>query len=581
MRIAIFCTFFSTALAIAPAQSRENRASSAARPLAAPLLRAHSHNDYNRRRPLVDALREGFFSVEADLVLRNGRILVAHEHATARAERSLEKLYLAPLRARARAHAGRVYRDGPLGFRLLLDCKDRPEVLWPALQKQLSEYADILSSWDEQGARTERAVRVVLSGRKPWKLVAHDASRSVAFDASLAELERERAAGTDVRITLCSEPWKRHFRWTGNGRIPPEELASLRSLVLRAHQASRPLRFWGVPAKARVWKRLFDENVDVLHTDNVRGLAAFLRARRLPAMPEAWKRIQTKTDLFELWTLERSKPPLRASLVRADLARGQLELRPVLAEGTALAKGRAGAKPGKAGAPCSELARTSGALALINASFFVWTENGVAPYGAFALDGKFLTNALSHVVSKASGARYEVARSALVWRDATRAPDLAWIGYDEATKRHVEYETPPAHTKAKPSTQAQPRRQPLATIRHVLQAGPMLLQRGRVLLPASANAERMFVHDKRHPRSAFGRSGEVVYLLVVDGRSSLSRGATLLELATMLRELGVRDAINFDGGGSSTLIVEGELRNRPSSAAVERKVPTALGLFAR
>src|SRR5256885_17113071 len=80
-----------------------------------PLLRAHAHNDYEHARPLLDALDQGFCSVEADLWLVEGELRVAHDLADARPGRTLQRLYLDPLRQRARANGGRGFRGGPIG----------------------------------------------------------------------------------------------------------------------------------------------------------------------------------------------------------------------------------------------------------------------------------------------------------------------------------------------------------------------------------------------------------------------------------------------------------------------------------
>lgn len=547
----------------------ESYAQEAAKRAPSALVRAHSHNDYYRRRPLLDALREGFFSVEADVLLRDGVVLVAHEARSARPERSLEALYLEPLRARARACGGRIHRDGPLEFRLLLDFKDAPETLWPALAPLLERYASLLSSWDAKGTLTRRAVRIVISGRKPWKQVAETGPRRVALDASLRELRR----GYDPRIALCSEPWRAHVAWKGRGRIPGEDLARIRACVSRAHAYGVPLRFWGVPARARVWKRIYDEGVDVLHTDNVRGLAAFLRARRVCVLPEEWKRAARTEHGVEAWRLERAEPPLRAHLLRADLSEGRVELAPVHASGT------------QNEAKASGMAKAHSALGLINGGYFRWTAEGLAPFGAFALDGSFVTPARPYAKPSGGNLRYRLARAAVVW--GTRRspgelcdPALQWLACDAESGEHRICHEPYAHAARTPAPDAPPMR-PLGAFGHILQAGPMLLRRGEICVPRSAHGERLFVHDKRHPRSALGLRGQLVYLLVVDGRSPRSRGATLVELATMLRALGARDAINLDGGGSSTLVLAGEVMNRPSDNGVERKIPNAIGLFAR
>lgn len=84
--------------------------------------------------------------------------------------------------------------------------------------------------------------------------------------------------------------------------------------------------------------------------------------------------------------------------------------------------------------------------------------------------------------------------------------------------------------------------------------------------------------EARHPRTAvgFSRDSSTLFILTVDGRSENSGGMTLLELATMLRKLGAWQAMNFDGGGSTTMVIEGKVVNRPSDKNGERSVGNAL-----
>src|SRR3954470_14608888 len=78
-----------------------------------PLTRVHAHNDYEHKRPLFDALDHGFCSVEADIYLVNGQLLVAHDRSQVKPDRTLQSLYLDPLRERVRRNGGRVYHQGP------------------------------------------------------------------------------------------------------------------------------------------------------------------------------------------------------------------------------------------------------------------------------------------------------------------------------------------------------------------------------------------------------------------------------------------------------------------------------------
>ena len=89
--------------------------------------------------------------------------------------------------------------------------------------------------------------------------------------------------------------------------------------------------------------------------------------------------------------------------------------------------------------------------------------------------------------------------------------------------------------------------------------------------------------EARHPRSAIGfsRDSTTLFLLVVDGRSQKSVGMTLVELATLMRRLGAWQAMNFDGGGSTTMVIDGAIVNAPSDATGEREVGNALLVIRR
>ncbi len=85
----------------------------------------------------------------------------------------------------------------------------------------------------------------------------------------------------------------------------------------------------------------------------------------------------------------------------------------------------------------------------------------------------------------------------------------------------------------------------------------------------------------RHPRTAVGYETERgrLWLVVVDGRQApFSVGMTLPELTDLLEALGVDEALNLDGGGSSVMVVRGRVRNSPSDQTGERPVVNALAV---
>jgi hypothetical protein len=85
----------------------------------------------------------------------------------------------------------------------------------------------------------------------------------------------------------------------------------------------------------------------------------------------------------------------------------------------------------------------------------------------------------------------------------------------------------------------------------------------------------------RHPRTAVGfdPTSEYLWMVVVDGRQEgYSDGMTLPELAELFEGLGVTEAVNLDGGGSTVMVVDGSKVSRPSDAEGERPVVNALGV---
>ncbi len=118
-------------------------------------------------------------------------------------------------------------------------------------------------------------------------------------------------------------------------------------------------------------------------------------------------------------------------------------------------------------------------------------------------------------------------------------------------------------------------------VRHVVCGGPRLVSGGVARPSQEGFADTLRL--RRHPRTAVGVAGDgQVLVVVVDGRwPEHSLGMTLQELAGELKQLGAVDALNLDGGGSSTLVVGGVVANRPSDESGERPVADALAVLPR
>jgi len=241
-----------------------------------PLIRAHAHNDYNHVRPLLDALNHGFCSVEADVFLVDGKLLVGHERTDLIAERTLEVLYLDPLLDRYRENGGQVFEGGPV-FTLLIDFKSDGEETYVALDRLLVNYQEMLTSV-QQGRVEKKAVTVIISGDRAWETIAADSTRYAAVDGRLTDLSSGRPSHL---MPLVSDSWELNFKWRGQGPMPDAERAKLRRIVREAHKKGRRVRFWATPdrpspARTAVWSELLAAGVDLIGTDDLAGLESFL-----------------------------------------------------------------------------------------------------------------------------------------------------------------------------------------------------------------------------------------------------------------------------------------------------------------
>lgn len=253
------------------------------------MLRGHAHNDYEHPRPLLDALDQGFGSVEADIFLVDGELRVGHDRASLRPGRTLEALYLDPLLARVRENGGTVH-PWPGELTLLVDVKADGVKVYEELTKRLEKYREMLTTYPRpipqrwgvseiaslaNAKVVPGAVRIVISGDRAIQEIRKD-GRGLAFiDGRLSDLEG--VPGPDLVIPLISDSYDDKFKWNGKGEMPADERAKLRALAQKAHANGQKFRLWGVPDTEDAWREFYEAGVDLVNTDRLAPLAEFLR----------------------------------------------------------------------------------------------------------------------------------------------------------------------------------------------------------------------------------------------------------------------------------------------------------------
>lgn len=251
------------------------------------LERAHAHNDYEHERPLHDSIDRGFKSVEADIYLVGDQLLIGHDPADLQPGRTLQSLYLNPLRKRVRNNGGSVYRGDRHYFSLLIDVKTEAVSTYLRLDEVLANYRSILTRFGNEDV-TEKAVTAIVSGNRARPLMESQIVRYAFYDGRLSDLGTGAAQSL---IPLISDNWMNNFTWDGTGPMPEAEREKLHSIVAVAHADGQRVRFYATPdqpgpEREAIWKELMEARVDYLNTDDLSGLRSFLLANDpRPAVP--------------------------------------------------------------------------------------------------------------------------------------------------------------------------------------------------------------------------------------------------------------------------------------------------------
>ena len=240
-----------------------------------PAIAIHAHNDYAHQRPLYDALDAGAQSVEADVFLVNGDLLVAHEFSETDPAKTLRSLYLIPLQRRIEAHHGSVYGDGKT-LNLLIDIKSDSAQTYEVIASQLKAFSPMLTHYINH-KKSEGPITVILTGYEPSRgILLAVPDRLEACDGVLSDLTTKPIVDL---VPIISSNWNDTFAWHGRGPIPPNEASQLKTLATQSHAQGRTLRFWGAPDTPEMWQQLRSAGVDWINTDRLSEVSTFLKSK--------------------------------------------------------------------------------------------------------------------------------------------------------------------------------------------------------------------------------------------------------------------------------------------------------------
>lgn len=237
--------------------------------LQAQLPAKHSHNDYEQPFPFYTAYNNQFESIEADIFLENGQILVAHTDKELEPERTLANLYLHPIDSILKKNNGLVYSGQNNKLQLLIDCKTEPYSTLRALIDLLKKYPAITS-----GAN----VKLVITGNRP---AAEDYSKYPSYIYFDGRPDEHYSKAALQKVALISVGFSQYSEWNGYSKLTPQEEEKLKRVIAEAEKLNKPFRFWGCPDTVVAWEAFIKMGVAFINTDHIEQLAGFLKEKAL------------------------------------------------------------------------------------------------------------------------------------------------------------------------------------------------------------------------------------------------------------------------------------------------------------
>ncbi len=240
------------------------------------IYQGHSHNDYLQKKPLNEATRYGFKSIEIDVWLHDNKLVVSHTKIGLNRKKTLDSLYLKPLAAALKKSKGKMYDTDSAALILMIDFKNNPVETYFKLKQVIQPYQHLFMQWSGDTVVKKGVLQLLISGGAPRDTMMADSVRIACIDGGMRDTA---STVSNVLVPRVSSAWSKYFNWNGAGKMPKEELKTLRKLIAGAHATGKQIRFWGAPDNYGVWKTLLDEGVDWVNTDRLKPFAEYYNSR--------------------------------------------------------------------------------------------------------------------------------------------------------------------------------------------------------------------------------------------------------------------------------------------------------------
>ncbi len=241
-----------------------------------PLTHGHAHNDYLHKRPLFEAIENGFTSIEIDVFLHNNKLVVSHVGFGLNNKPTIEELYFEPVEKVIEKNNGWVYAAQKKPVVFMLDFKTDGIATYEKLKEILNDYKDMFTIYKGDSVVQQRAVNILISGSSPVFSLRQEKLSLTTVDGGIDSIVSAEVRSVATRF---SSSWRSFFSWRGKGEMPAVQKARLDSLVSLIHSYNKQIRFWAIPDQPSVWKAIADAGVDWINTDRLAAYRRFMERK--------------------------------------------------------------------------------------------------------------------------------------------------------------------------------------------------------------------------------------------------------------------------------------------------------------
>jgi alkaline phosphatase len=223
------------------------------------LFNVHSHNDYEQKIPFHLAYSNQLGSIEADIHLVAGKILVGHDTKDLLPSRSLDNMYLAPLLATNTPNRK---------LQFLIDVKTEAISTLDSLIALLKKYPTLINN---------KNITITISGNTPADSLFIQYPNFIHFDGRIF---KNYSKAELSKISLISEDYGKFTMW--NKTWPMQEAAEekIKAAIEKIHALNKPIRLWGTPDFPLAWEKFIAMKIDFINTDKIEEITQFFQSRQ-------------------------------------------------------------------------------------------------------------------------------------------------------------------------------------------------------------------------------------------------------------------------------------------------------------